>query len=157
MPVAASDFRQALGRFAAGVTVVTTRLGEGQLAGITVTAFSSLSLEPPLVLVCLDRRAYLHDKLTVGQPLAVNLLAAEQESLSRLFASRELDPFAQVEHALGPGGAPRLVGALATIEGPVVERIAGGDHTIIVARVEHVTVAEGEPLVYFRGAYRRLA
>jgi flavin reductase (DIM6/NTAB) family NADH-FMN oxidoreductase RutF len=157
MPVDNAAFRQALGRLAGGVTVVTTRLPDGSLAGITVTAFSSLSLQPPLVLVCIDRRAYLHDRLTLNSPLAVNLLAHDQERLSRLFASQERHPFEQAPHRLGATGAPLLEGTLASIEGHVVERLPGGDHTIVVVQVEETAVAEGVPLLYFRGAYRSLA
>jgi flavin reductase (DIM6/NTAB) family NADH-FMN oxidoreductase RutF len=156
MPVSPSDFRQALARFAAGVTVVTTCTPEDQLAGITVTAFSSLSLDPPLVLVCIDRRAWLHDRLPVGGAFAVNLLAEDQEEVSRLFASREREPFSKAEHSLGATGVPLLAGTIGAIECRIVERLAGGDHTIVVGQVEATTLSDGQPLTYFRGAYRRL-
>jgi flavin reductase (DIM6/NTAB) family NADH-FMN oxidoreductase RutF len=157
MPVEKAEFRQALGHFAAGVTVVTAKLADGHLAGITVTAFSSLSLEPPLVLVCIDRKARIHDRLAIGGAFAVNMLAEDQEVVSRRFASREPDPFRETGYSEGATGAPVFHDALAVVECRIVELLAGGDQTIVVGQVEATRVREGKPLLYFRGGYAQLA
>jgi flavin reductase (DIM6/NTAB) family NADH-FMN oxidoreductase RutF len=156
MPVSKEEFRRALGHFAAAVAVVTTKLSGGGRAGITVTAFSSLSLEPPLVLVCIDLRARLHDELQKGHAFAVNILKEDQELVSRRFASSKGDQFEDVGAIEGSGGAPLLVGALTTIECRVVDRLPGGDHTIVVGEVESAQINEGKPLLYFRGGYAQL-
>jgi flavin reductase (DIM6/NTAB) family NADH-FMN oxidoreductase RutF len=156
MGVESAEFRRALGHFAASVTVVTTQLEDGQRAGITVTAFSSLSLDPPLVLVCLNKRARLHDRLRPGGHFAVNILAEDQEFVSRRFASSEPDQFREIGYSDGATGVPLIQGAIAAIECRIVELLPGGDHTIFVAQVESTHITEGKPLVYFRGGYGRL-
>jgi flavin reductase (DIM6/NTAB) family NADH-FMN oxidoreductase RutF len=156
MPVGMQEFRAALGHFASGVNVVTAKLPDGQLAGITVTAFCSVSLDPPLVLVCIDRRARLHDPLAGGQTFAVNLLSADQEVLSRRFATSGPDQFAGVGYTLSSEGTAWLDDTLAVIECRFVEKYAGGDHTIIVGQVEATRIREGKPLLYFRGGYAQL-
>jgi flavin reductase (DIM6/NTAB) family NADH-FMN oxidoreductase RutF len=156
MAVSGDEFRKALGHLAAGVSVVTTQLPSGSFAGITVTSFTSLSLSPPLVLVCIDKRAGLHDQLAIGQAFAVNLLAAHQEHVSRRFASSAGDQFAEMPHRPGSTGAPILEGALAAIECRVVERHAGGDHTIVVGQVEATHIGNGDPLLHWRGKYGRI-
>ena len=155
MAVDKAEFRQALGHFAAGVTVVTAAF-DGQRGGITVTAFTSLSLDPPLVLICIDKRARMHDRFRVGGHFAVNMLAADQELASREFATSAGDPFAEIGYRDGASGAPLLEGALCSIECQVVEQLAGGDHTIFVGQVEATHVREGKPLLYFRGGYCQL-
>lgn len=153
MPVDKAEFRRALGHFAAGVTVVTSKFENGDIAGLTVTAFSSLSLEPPLVLVCIDRRARIHDRLKNGGNFAVNILSGAQELVSRRFASSEADPFREIGYTEGSTGAPLLQDALAAVECRIVELLSGGDHTIVVGQVEATRVHEGKPLLYFRGGY----
>ena len=128
MPVGSQEFRAALGHFASGVNVVTARMADGQLAGITVTAFSSLSLEPPLVLVCIDKCARLHDALAGGQPFAVNVLSQDQEVLSRRFATSTPDQFAGVGYTTSSAGTAWLDDMLAVIECRFVEAYAGGPH-----------------------------
>ena len=157
MPVSKDEFRSAMGRFASGVTVVTTKTDDDKLGGITVSAFSSVSLEPPLVLVCIDKRASIHNLLEEGRYFAVNILAEDQEITSRRFASKEADRFDGVGYKGGVTGAPILDGALASMECRIVHLYPGGDHTIIVGEVESVTLAEGKPLAYFRGGYVQLA
>jgi 4-nitrophenol 2-monooxygenase / 4-nitrocatechol 4-monooxygenase, reductase component len=157
MPVGAQEFRAALGHFASSVNVVTTRLADGQLAGITVTAFCSVSLQPPLVLICIDKRARLHDALAAGQPFAVNMLAADQEVISRRFASSDPNQFAGIGYTTGNDGTPWLDEALAVVECRFVEQYPGGDHTIIVGQVEATRIRESKPLLYFRGGYAQLA
>lgn len=156
MPVTKDEFRAALGRFASGVTVITTIGENNKPAGITVSAFASVSLEPPLVLACVDKRASLHDCLTEGQHFAVNILAEDQEHLSRLFASRDQDRFGQAAYRPGITGAPLLDGAVAALECRVVHAYPGGDHTIIVGEVESTSLADHKPLAYHRGGYTRL-
>jgi flavin reductase (DIM6/NTAB) family NADH-FMN oxidoreductase RutF len=156
MPVDKAEFRSALGHFAAGVTVVTAKV-EDKIGGITVTAFSSLSLEPPLVLICIDKKARMHDRLPVGGHFAVNMLAEDQELVSREFASGKANPFHEIGYREGATGAPLIQGAIATIECQTVDRLSGGDHTIVVGQVEITHVHEGKPLLYFRGGYGRMA
>ena len=153
MAVSHEEFRQALGRFASGVTVVTCKSDRGNPCGLTVSAFSSLSLEPPLVLICIDGRASVYADLQEGSFFAVNVLAQDQESVSRRFASRDADRFKGIGYREGKTGAPLIDGALAYIECRVVHSYAGGDHTIFVGQVEASEVSDGKPLLYFRGGY----
>lgn len=157
MPVSKDEFRAAMSRFASGVTVVTTKTEANQPSGLTVSSFASLSLEPPLVLVCIDKRASIHDLLTEGRYFAVNVLAEAQEILSRRFAARDTDRFSGVGYAEGVTGVPVLSDVLAAIECRIVHAYSGGDHTIIVGEVERTFVSEGKPLTYFRGGYTELA
>ena len=156
MTITRDEFRLALGHFATTVTVVTTELESGRPAGITVTAFSSLSLEPPLVLVCLDHNARLHDRLPKGSYFAVNMLDESQEVLSRRFAASRTDPFEGLEFDRSANGCPLLRDVLATLECRVVDRLPGGDHTIIVGKVEATNIGDRKPLVYFRSGYTGL-
>jgi flavin reductase (DIM6/NTAB) family NADH-FMN oxidoreductase RutF len=157
VPVDKNQFRTALSRFASGVTVVTMRDAEQRPLGITVSAFSSVSLEPPLVLVCIDRNAYVHDAFQTSGVFVVNILGAQQEHLSRLFASREPDKFQGLGYSAGLEGAPVLADALATIECRIKHAYEGGDHTIFVGEVEHTTVRDdAQPLLYYRGGYARV-
>lgn len=149
------DFRQALGRFASGVTIVTMRGDDGEVRGITVSAFLSLSLAPPLVGVAIDRRARAHALLGRVPRFAVSVLSAEQEGLSNHFAGRspdlDDDPFASLaDH-------PVIRGALAQLVCRVVERVPTGDHTLFVGEIEAIDLGEGDPLAYYRGDYRRLS
>ncbi len=156
MPVTASEFRSALRHFPAGVTVVTTRDQDGRPRGLTASAFTSVSLDPPLVLVCIDRQASAYPAFEAYGWFAVNVLARHQESLSRQFASTVPDKFAGVAYREGRARLPLLEDVVAALECRVVHRYAGGDHTIFVGQVEGVSIAGGPPLVYFRGAYRSL-
>ncbi len=156
MAVSKDEFRAALSRFISGVTVVTTIGKDNRPAGITVSAFSSVSLEPPLILACIDKRASLHDHLTEGSYFAVNILAEDQQHVSRRFASKEQDRFDGSRYRWGVSGAPLLDGAVGYIECRVVHAYPGGDHTIIVGEVESTSVAEHKPLAYYRGGYTNL-
>ena len=150
------DFRATLGRFAAGVTIVTATV-DGRDLGMTLSAFSSLSLDPPLVLICVDRGATMHDLLAEGVVFGVNVLAAEQEALSRRFAKGDAaERFAGVGYMRGALGAPLLDGTLAWMECRVAARHVGGDHTIIVGAVAELGVREARPLLYYRGGYASL-
>ena len=156
MTVGKEEFRRALGHFASGVTVVTSKGDDGTLRGITVSAFSSVSLDPPLVLICIDKKASLHDHLKEGGHFAVNMLAEDQELISRRFASKEGDRFEGLGYREGSTGTPLLDGALASIECRIVHAYPGGDHTIVVGEVLATEVGAGGPLAYFRGGYVRL-
>lgn len=157
MPINNEEFRAALGRFASSVSVVTGKAADGGLFGITVSAFTSVSLNPPLILICIDKRSSTHDHFVTDSHFAVNILGEEQELQSRRFASRETDKFAGIGYAAGVTGTPLLDGALACLECRVVNTCEGGDHTIVVGEVEATRLAESKPLLYFRGGYARLA
>jgi flavin reductase (DIM6/NTAB) family NADH-FMN oxidoreductase RutF len=146
-----------MGRFASGVTVVTAQTADLKPSGMTVSAFSSLSLEPPLILVCIDQRASIHSLLLEGRHFAVNVLTEEQEVLSRRFASRDGDRFSGTGYKDGATGVPVLDDVLAAIECRVVHTYSGGDHTIVVGEVEYAILGEGKPLAYFRGGYAGLS
>jgi flavin reductase (DIM6/NTAB) family NADH-FMN oxidoreductase RutF len=157
MALTPTEFRTALRSFAAGVTVVTTRDREGRPSGLTASAFTSVSLDPPLVLVCVDHAATAHPDLRHRGWFAVNILRREQEGLSRRFAVSGGDKFSGVSCHEGKTGLPLLDGALVTLECRIVEAHEAGDHTIFLGQVEAATVAGGQPLVYFHGAYHGLA
>jgi flavin reductase (DIM6/NTAB) family NADH-FMN oxidoreductase RutF len=160
MPVTAAEFRKALGRFASGVTVVTVARQTGQIHGMTATAFASVSLEPLMVLVCVDRRARTHPLICAQKRFAVNVLREEQEAFARYFALPDQDHESGealgVRYTFTEQGTPLLEGCLAYLECRLVSAHDAGDHTIFLGEVEHAEVREGRPLLYFAGAYRRL-
>ncbi len=156
MPLDRDRFRSALGRFASGVTVLTMRDAEGTDHGMTATAFSSLSLDPPLVLVCVDRSASMAGPLERATHLAVNLLARGQEEISRRFAEKDVDRFAGVAVVRGIGEVPLIDGAIAQLQCRIHARHPGGDHVIVVGEVLDAQAHEGEPLIYHRGRYGRV-
>ncbi len=151
----ASQFRSLLGRFASGVTIVTARGTDGVHHGMTVSAFCSLSLEPPLVLMCIDKTATMFDLLTTGDSFTVNILASHQEEIARRFATAESDKFDGIGYAPVDAGAA-LEDVLANAQCVRISSIEAGDHTIVVGEVRSATVFEGEPLLYFRGGYSGL-
>jgi flavin reductase (DIM6/NTAB) family NADH-FMN oxidoreductase RutF len=156
MAISEESFRDLLGRFPSGVTVVTATDGFGRPHGMTVSAFCSVSLRPPLVLVCIDRAASMFDLLASGRPFAVNLLAANQASLSTRFAQLDAETrFDGVGYALGVLGVPLLHGVHATLECRVAARHDAGDHGIFVGQVEDGVAGSHAPLVYHRGVYRQ--
>jgi len=149
----AASMRRAMGQFASGVTVITTVTADREPAGCTVSAFSSLSLDPPLVLACIDRGRYLHQLLGTAPGFAVNVLRSDQGELALTFARPGADRFAGVISCLGRHGAPLLDGAIAHIECDREALLDGGDHTIVVGRVRGLATHDGEPLIYTRGAF----
>jgi len=155
--IGADEFRRVLGHFATGITVVATRDGEGRPTGLTVSAFSSVSLDPPLVLVCVDQKAQSYPALVQQGRFSVNVLREDQEDVSRRFATTRLDKFDGLPHHLSSLGLPLLDHALAQLECVTVSTHVEGDHTVLVGRVEQVHAGSGEPLVYYRARYRRLA
>lgn len=160
MPPSKDEFRQVMGRFATGVTVVTTRLGE-ELHGMTANAVTSVSLDPLLILVCVDRAADTHGILDRSGIFAVNILSREQEHLSVHFARKETEGahrLDDVPHRFGVTGAPIIEGCLAYLDCRVAQRYPGGDHTIFLGEVvDAKNVSDGEPLIFYRGRYARLA
>ena len=157
MPVDPADFRRALGQFAAGVTVVTTRDAQGRSLGLTVTAFASVSLEPPLVLVCVDHRSEAHVGFRHAGLFGISILAEGQAEVSRRFAVGGAAKFKGLELATGSTGVPLIPGALAHLECRVSGTHVAGDHTIYVGEVLSVQVRPGRPLLYHDRDYRRLA
>lgn len=151
------EFRRVLGRFATGVLVATGRNADGIPVGVTINAFSSVSLDPPLVLFCLGREASCYPALAEGSHFALNILAEEQRFLSDRFAAKGDDKFAGVAFRPGLGDCPLLDGCLAHIECRREATHPGGDHGIVVGRVERLVLkGEGRPLLYFGGAYAGL-
>jgi len=153
--VDALAFRQALSQFAAGVTVVTTCCADGSPRGLTVTAFCSVSLDPPLVLVSIDNRSETHDGFASGA-FAISVLAEGQEDVSRRFATSGPGKFGEHEYITGASGLALIPGALAHLECRVVSVVPGGDHTVYLGRVEDAHARDGRPLVYHGRGYRRL-
>ncbi|MCA0374978.1 MAG: flavin reductase family protein [Gemmatimonadetes bacterium] len=149
-------FRAVLGRFASGVTVVTALDATGQPHGMTVSAFASLSLEPPLVLICIGTDATMAPVLATASTFTVNILADGQEALSRRFAGTHDDRFAGVGHKTGTLGDPVLDDVLAWLACRVVERHPAGDHVILIGAVEDSAARDGKPLLYYRGGYAQL-
>ena len=153
MAVDAALFRQLLGRFATGVSIVTARGADGRPVGMTASSLASVSLEPPLLLVAVDKANDMHDVLRAAPHFAVNILASDQESLSRRFAEVDPNRFAGVGYREGRNGAPLLANALAHIECAMHAAVPGGDHTVFLGLVTGGDVTEKRPLVYYRSGY----
>ena len=154
---AALRLREALGNFLTGVTVITTRFGD-ELHGLTANSFSSVSLDPPLVLFSLSRTADCFDAFEQSNYFAINVLRSDQEALSNRFATKDIDKWTGVDWRCGEGSCPLLEGALATFECRIAARHDGGDHVIYVGEVirfDHCP--EGDPLAFFRGRYTGVA
>jgi len=160
MTVNQADFRKAMGSFATGVTVISVD-HEGEVHGMTANTFTSVSLEPLLILVCVDHKARTHAHLHAKQRFGVNVLAGSQRAISEYYA-RPIARHEQAEKEAGARfdrtahGTPVLHGALAYLECRLHSAQNAGDHTIFIAEVEEVVVREGDPLLYFRGQYREI-
>jgi flavin reductase (DIM6/NTAB) family NADH-FMN oxidoreductase RutF len=156
--VSPAELRDAMGQFVTGVTVVTSIDSDGAPVGTTANAVTSLSLDPPLVLVCFDLSSATLRAVRGHGAFVVNVLAAPQRHLSANFARRGLAAaWDGVRHRRGPTGSPRLDDVLAVVECTVEHSMPGGDHEIIVGRVRHVeTSGHGTPLVFWRGRYTSL-
>jgi flavin reductase (DIM6/NTAB) family NADH-FMN oxidoreductase RutF len=148
-----TEFRQALGHFASGVTVITTQ-HQGQLHGTTVSSFCSLSLQPALILVGIDLHSTIHDLIIESEIFAVNILAEHAETLSNHFARRAPNKFSNIGYQLGQLGVPLLDDALTRLECRLVNRHPGGDHSIFIGEVVATsTQPYSQPLLYFRSKY----
>lgn len=161
MSISQAEFRKAMGTFATGVTIITVDY-EGEVHGMTANAFTSVSLDPLLVLVCVDHRARTHARLHAKKRFGVNVLGEHQRAISEYYAHAEAT-HQQAEQKAGARfdrtkhGTPVLHGALAYLECRLHTAQDAGDHTIFIAEVEDVVVREGDdPLLYFRGKYRRM-
>ena len=162
--VTADSFRSVVGRFASGITIVTATDEAGADHGMTATAFASVSLVPPLVLVCVDRSATMHAVLEHATHFAISLLSADQEELSRRFGSgepqrggiAEPDRFEGVGYTRSAHGEPLINDALAHIECRVHDRHVAGDHTIVIGEVETAIAFDARPLLYYRSGYTQL-
>jgi len=150
------EFRRTLGCFATGVTVITAVDDAGKARGLTANAFSSLSLDPTLILVCVDHRSDTFPVIGQANAFAVNILGEEQRDISQRFAGKGEDKFSDVPYHPGETGAPLIDGALAVIECLVHAAHEAGDHTIFVGNVQHVEYGQGKPLLFFRGNYASL-
>lgn len=156
--VDSSQFREALSRHATGVTIITAVMPDGRPAGMTVSAFSSLSLDPPLVLVCPAKTVNCLKGFTDGSHFAVNVLSNDQQALSVAFSSPIGNKFEQLDFETWDSGVPIIKGCVANLECSRQAIHDGGDHLIVVGRVDRIAVADQRsPLIYWRGAYRRLS
>ena len=149
-------FRSVLGRFASGVTIVTARDDAGVDHGMTVSAFCSLSLDPPLVLLCVDHAASMYELLLTHPRFGISILSSNQEAYSRRFADPDSDRFDGIAYSRGESGVVLLEESLAHLECRVTQHYEGGDHTIFIAEVEHAEPRDGRPLLYYRGGYAQL-
>jgi flavin reductase (DIM6/NTAB) family NADH-FMN oxidoreductase RutF len=156
MAIDKNELRRVMGHFATGVTVITTRAGDGKPYGLTANAFTSVSLEPPLLLVCVDKKAESYPFFEQSKVFTVNILADGQEALSRRFAVSGGPKFEGVSYRMGANGAPILDGTLGYIECTLYAAYEGGDHTIYLGEVQEAETAERKPLLFFRGGYREL-
>src|SRR5215469_13257359 len=156
MPIEKNELRRVMGHFATGVTVITSFRSSGELHGLTANAFTSVSLIPPLLLVCVDKKAESYPCFEESRVFTVNILASDQEDLSRRFAVSGGQKFEGVAYRIGANGAPILNGSLGYIECKVAAVHDAGDHTIYLGEIEQAETREAKPLLFFRGGYREL-
>jgi flavin reductase (DIM6/NTAB) family NADH-FMN oxidoreductase RutF len=156
MAIDPRDLRNVMGHFATGVTVITTKDPAGKPFGLTANALSSLSLDPPLVLICVDKKVDCYACFEDSKVFVVNFLSEGQEELSRRFATKGIEKFEGVAYHLGAHGVPLLDGALGHVECTLINGYDGGDHTIYVGEVQNASTAEERPLLFFKGQYYRL-
>ena len=148
-----AEFRELLGRFASGVTVVTATDRNGKPAGMTVSAVAAASLEPPLLLVCINHEDPFHAVISAAATFAINVLADDQEAISRFFADEAAERFRHVLYRQGPDGLPLLDGTIAHIICERSDAFSAGDHTIFLGRVTGGATFQQIPLLHFRGGY----
>jgi flavin reductase (DIM6/NTAB) family NADH-FMN oxidoreductase RutF len=156
MPVTQAEFRAALSRFPSGITVVTSRGTDGNFHGITVSAFCSVSLDPPLILVCIEKTTISHLAISSSGSFVVNVLARADEDLSERFSIPAANKFDGISYRVGLDGIPILDVALVALECRLQDAFDGGDHTIFVGLVAKASIRDGKPLVYFHGNYHDL-
>jgi 3-hydroxy-9,10-secoandrosta-1,3,5(10)-triene-9,17-dione monooxygenase reductase component len=152
-------FRDVVGHFATGVTVITLNL-DGDLRGMTANAVSSLSLDPPLLLVCVQKTASIYEHFDRVEAFAMNVLSVEQEDISNLFASHggPDEPLGGLSYHEGPLGSPILDGVIASADCKITQRYDGGDHTIVIGEAVSVSLdgSDAAPLLFYQGGYRHL-
>lgn len=154
--ISPGELRAFAGHFATGVAVVTTVHADGEPCGVTINAVTSLSLDPPLFLICLDHASKTLAALVKSGHFGLHFLSREQTEVSRIFASKQDNKFASIAHRRGGNGSPLIEGVVAAAECRLTEICPGGDHAIIIGAVETVHVFGGAPLLYHRGAYAAL-
>jgi flavin reductase (DIM6/NTAB) family NADH-FMN oxidoreductase RutF len=157
MSITKEEFRHALGKFASGVTVVTTKAADGHLHGLTVSAFCSVSLNPPLILVCIQKNTGSYHAFEESKAFVVNVLSESQMNVSNHFASPIEDKFSGIEYENGIENIPVLKNCLVNLECRLANSYDGGDHTIFVGEIEKAHVGDGNPLAYFHGDYRQVS
>lgn len=145
-----------MSRWGGGVSIITTLDGQGGPCGFTASSFSSVSLDPPMVLFCLGLESSVTETFLKANAFAAHILSSKQQALSNQFAASGADRFEGLEIRSGYEGIPILAGSLAVLECRIVHRYPGGDHIIVVGEVEAVQVGEGNPLLYFKGQYETL-
>ena len=150
------QLRRVMGHFATGVTVITTIDKDSTPFGLTANAFTSLSLNPPLVLICIDKGVQCYSCFEESGVFAVNVLSEDQEELSRRFATKGIEKFAGIKWHKGQHGVALLDGAIGHIECKVVHSYDGGDHTIYIGEIMHAAASGDRPLLFFKGQYHHL-
>lgn len=158
MAVGSEEFKKALQLWASGVAVVTSHSEQFGLRGMTVTAFSSVSAEPPQILVCLNQSADTGENIDQNQRFAVNILSINQQDASNNFSggSSQEDRFANASWHFGETGVPILDQSLMSLECKVIEKVLAGTHWVVIGEVQVASCRSGEPLLYFKGNYRQL-
>lgn len=156
MTIDTQELRRVMGHFATGVTVITTKDSEGGPNGLTANAFMSLSLDPPLILISVDKRATCYACFAPQNGFTVNFLNEDQEEISRRFATKGIDKFAGLKWREGSNGAAILDGVLGYVECRITQCYDGGDHTIVLGEILNVSATGDRPLLFFKGKYQRL-
>jgi flavin reductase (DIM6/NTAB) family NADH-FMN oxidoreductase RutF len=156
-PVTSQQFRAACGRFATGVAIASVRDAEGVPHGLTVSSFTSVSLDPPLILICLGHAVTVIDQFRNASHFAINILREDQRELSDRFARKGHDRFHALAWTLGETGAPLISGVLATMECATRQQVTAGDHEIFIGEMVRAHVSEGRPLIHYASRYRELA
>jgi len=156
MAIDPRELRNVMGHFATGVTIITTKDIFGKPFGLTANAFSSLSLDPPLVLICVDKKVDCYACFDQSKVFVVNILSEGQDQLSTRFATKGIEKFEGVAVRQGTLGVPLLEGAVAHIECTLASAYEGGDHTIYVGEIQSVAASGDRPLLFFKGKYSRL-
>jgi 3-hydroxy-9,10-secoandrosta-1,3,5(10)-triene-9,17-dione monooxygenase reductase component len=154
--VTPAEFRRACGRFATGVTIASVLDGQGMPRGLTVSSFTSVSLDPPLILICLGHRVSAIDAFRASAHFGINVLAGNQRDLAERFARTGQDRFDGLKWQRGKTGVPVLAGVLAAIECAVRQRFTAGDHDVFVGEMVGARLARGAPLIHFASHYRDL-
>jgi flavin reductase (DIM6/NTAB) family NADH-FMN oxidoreductase RutF len=156
MAIDPRELRNVMGNFATGVTIITTKDATGKPFGLTANAFSSLSLDPPLLLICVDKKVDCYACFEETKVFGVNFLSEGQDDLSTRFATKGIEKFEGVPYKLGQLGVALLDGAVAHIECKLANAYEGGDHTIYIGEIQNAAVLSDRPLLFFRGKYFKL-
>lgn len=156
MAIEVQELRRVMGHFATGVTVITTKDKDGAPQGLTANAFMSLSLNPPLVIISVDKGATCYNCFATGNGYTVNFLSENQEEVSKRFATKGIDKFAGLGWREGENGAAIIDGALGHVECRITQAYDGGDHTIVVGEILNAAANGERPLLFFKGKYQKL-